>query len=139
MFDFAVIAYLIVPGGSVSSCMGNMEDQACTQQCVHSVTLRKGVAQKTLEENSSETKIKVVITNCFEEVTSQSLKGDFWNSSSELKVVSHYQKDVLSTAHGMLENAFGKKVQPILQISPEHVTKFILYESPLDMFKSHRI
>ena len=139
MFDFAVIADLTVPGGSVSSCMGNMEDQDYTQQCVHSVTLRQGVSQKTLEENSSETKIKAVITNCFEEATSQSLKGDFWNSSSELKVVSHYQKDVLSTAHGMLANASGKKAQPILQISPEHVTKFILYESPLDIFKSHKI
>ena len=139
MFDFAVIADLTIPGGSVSSCMGNMEDQYYTQQCVHSVTLRKGVAQKTLEENCSKTKIKAVITNCFEEATSQSLNGDFWNSSSELKVVSHYQKDVLSTAHGMLANASGKKAQSILQISPEHVTKFILYESPLDMFKSHGI
>lgn len=138
MSDFAVIADLTVPGGSVS-CMSNMEDQDYTQQCVHSVTLRQGVAQKTLEENSSETKIKAVITNCFKEASSQSLKGDFWNSSSELKVVSHYQKDVLSTAHGMLANASGKKAQSILQISPEHVTKFILYESPLDMFKSHRI
>ena len=139
MFDFAVIVDLTVLGGSVSSCMGNMEDQDYTQQYVHGVTLRQGVAQKTLEENYSETKIKAVITNCFEEATSQSLKGDFWNSSSKLKVVSDYQKDVLSTAHGMLENASGKKAQPILQISPEHVTKFILYESPLDMFKLHRI
>ena len=105
----------------------------------NSVTLSQGVAQKTLEENSSETKIKEVITNCFEEASSQSLKGDFWNSSLELKVVSHYQKDVVSTAHGMLANASRKKAQPILQISPEHATKFILYESPLDMFKSHRI
>ena len=80
-----------------------------------------------------------MITNCFEEATSHSLKGDFCNSSSELKVLSHYQKDVLSTTHGMLANDSGKKAQPILQISPEHVTKFILYESPLDMFKSHRI
>ena len=39
----------------------------------------------------------------------------------------------------MLENASRKKAQPILHISPEHVTKFILYESPLDMFKSHKI
>lgn len=137
--DFAVIADLTVPGGSVSSCMGNMEDQDYTQQCVHSLTLRQGVAQKTLEENSSETKIKAVSTNYFDDASSQSLKGDFWNSSSELKVVSHYPKDVLSTAQGMLANASGKKTQPILQISPEHVPKFIIYESPLDMFKSHRI
>ena len=31
MFDFAVIADLIVPSGSVSSCMGNMEYQYYTQ------------------------------------------------------------------------------------------------------------
>ena len=39
----------------------------------------------------------------------------------------------------MLANASRKKAQPILHISPEHVTKFILYEIPLDMFKSHMI
>ena len=77
MFDFAVIADLTVLGGSVYSCMGNMEDQDYTQQCVHSVTLRKGVAEKTLEENSVETKIKEVITNYSEEASSQSLMGDF--------------------------------------------------------------
>ena len=70
MFDFVVIVDLTVPGGSVSSCMGNMEDQDYTQQCVHSVTLRQGVAPKTLEQNSSKTKIKEVITNCFEEANS---------------------------------------------------------------------
>jgi hypothetical protein len=129
---------LVVPGGYVS-CIANMEDQDYTQQCVHSFTLRQGVAQKILEENSSETKIKEVSTNCCEDASIQSPKGDFLMPSSELKVVSHYPKDLLSTTHGMLANAYGKKAQPILQISPEHVPKFILYESPLDMFKSHRI
>lgn len=133
--DFAVIADLTVPGGSVA----NMEDQDDTQQCVHSFTLRHGVAQKILEENSSETKIKAVSTNCCEDASSQSPKGEYLMPSSELKVVSHYPKDLLSTTHGMLANASGKKAQPILQISPEHVPKFVLYESPLDMFKSHRI
>lgn len=137
--DLAVIADLTVPGGGVSSCIANMEDQDYIQQCAHTFTSRQGVVQKTLKENSPETMIKSVNKNCCEDASSQLPKGDFWMPSPELKVVSHYPKELLPTAHGMVINASGKKAQRILHISPEHVPRFILYESPLDMFKSHRI
>lgn len=137
--DFAVIADLTVPGGPVSSSIANMEHQDYIQQCVHTFTSRQGVSQKTLKENSPETVIKSVSKNCCEDARSQLPKVDFCMPKPELKVVSHYPKDLLPTAHGMVINASGKRAQRILQISPEHVPRFILYESPLDMFKSHRI
>lgn len=90
-----------------------MEDQDYIQQCIHTFTLRQSVGQKALKENSPETSIKWVSKKCCKDASSQLSKGDFWMPSQELKIVSHYPKDLLSTKKGMLINAYGKKAQHI--------------------------
>ena len=91
--DFSLIAYST--GGSVSSCIDNMEDQYYIQQCIHTFTLRKSVAQNTLKENSPKTNIKLVSKKGCKDASNQLSKGDFWMPLQELKISSHYLKYIL--------------------------------------------
>lgn len=84
-----------------------------TYNNVYTLLPRQSVAQKTLKENSPQTSLKSVSKNYCKDASSQLSKGDFWMPSQELKIVSHYPKDLLLTKKDMLINSSGKKAQHI--------------------------
>ncbi|KAH9294942.1 hypothetical protein KI387_038530, partial [Taxus chinensis] len=121
-------------GRSAASDAAYMENQDPVQQIVCGYA-----AQKTLGENFTHRNIQVVNRKYYEDASSQPPESDFWMASSELKVVFSYAKEILSSSSGFFRSSCGKKTQLVVQDLPEYVPKFLLYESPLDMFKSYSI
>ncbi|KAH9304413.1 hypothetical protein KI387_008817, partial [Taxus chinensis] len=121
-------------GRSAASDAAYMENQDPVQQIVCGYA-----AQKTLGENFTHRNIQAVNRKYYEDASSQPPESDFWMASSELKVVFSYAKEILSSSSGFFRSSCGKKTQLVVQDLPEYVPKFLLYESPLDMFKSYSI
>ncbi|KAH9312546.1 hypothetical protein KI387_027581, partial [Taxus chinensis] len=121
-------------GRSTASDAAYMENQDPVQQIICGYA-----AQKTLGENFTHRNIQAVNRKYYKDASSQPPESDFWMASSELKVVFSYAKEILSSSYGFFISSCGKKTQLVVQDFPEYVPKFLLYESPLDMFKSYSI
>ncbi|XP_057823872.2 uncharacterized protein LOC131036087 isoform X2 [Cryptomeria japonica] len=115
-------------GGSVAFDVAYMENQDSSMQHIGSAYS----GQKTLEENFAKRR------KYCEEASNQLLESNLL-MSSELKVVFSYAKAIFANNNAIIGGCCGKMTQVILQDIPEYFPRFLLYESPLDMFKSYSV